>query len=747
MNRVSFVNCQNNAKLYTSAFVFCATVIAVGVLSAIVHAARTKVPSSTAWVNVGAQKLGYTGSSILLAITLIGGYSSTVIIVRGMRKTFDPDIEAYLATLRGREKQRAINAFARLEEWMDDLHALDNRALRIAAAFRIRTYVLSNGATTLDLSNLGLRTLPDDLEDFPRMRQLTQLDLRFNLITFVNNQFNPMCEIVWYGNPITNIQYPRLLNNRLEFERAVPLNQWALASQIRERREAVDRILEFSRGEATHLDLSNLALTDFPPGFFNLPRMQELQTIDLAGNRFPEPSAVQGFNALAQIRELQGLDEAQIPPIVKFRTSLNRWRSAGAEGENRQIAADRILACYRANLQSVNLQNLGLRSLPDCLGQMPHLQRVNALGNPAIGCAEAERFLGLLVDHIHDAVPPPVAPAPPVLVGNFGVLVAQFRAVWNVLNAVEENAEGWNLALRGVEAENPERPFEENKQMWLDRIRAIKPNATSLEADFAALHTLDQDNGDRFNKWLQMMDEKLYRRLSLESRDRLLLKLDEILTGAAENVAFRRALFEDIALSFGCVDRMSYYLNKFAILRDIYCSPEADTKEGFSRFALQYEKMDMVEKIATEVAGDNGEALEIVLYYQTKLAASLGFPVVIDFLHYDNYAAGITQDMLDQAMLQVFEKTAPEMDRAWVLSNNSAWQKLIRAEDVEFFDKLDEECEAEAVQLAEDIRLATGGDPTVLIPDAFAQRNQMIKEKQEAREEIATRTLAWIERV
>ena len=61
--------------------------------------------------------------------------------------------------------------------------------------------------------------------------------------------------------------------------------------------------------------------------------------------------------------------------------SINKWKKIVKEGENKKEAILRIKKCYENNLPILDLSNLGLYSLPECLSILHNLKGINCSNN------------------------------------------------------------------------------------------------------------------------------------------------------------------------------------------------------------------------------------------------------------------------------------------------------------------------------------------------------------------------------
>ncbi|MGA0241987.1 MAG: leucine-rich repeat domain-containing protein, partial [Candidatus Marinamargulisbacteria bacterium] len=178
--------------------------------------------------------------------------------------------------------QTSISLRNRLESWIAEGEANEQRS---EAVNRIVNAV-KNNETELNLSNLGLTTVPPDIGLF--LPELNVLDLSHNQLTQVNetmiDQLTHLNDIQLIGNQL--ISLPDNIKKHYENDTNKIINYyktWVLSGTPNERRtEAVDRIVNAVKNNETTLNLSGLQLTAIPPdiGLF----LPELKKLDLSYN-------------------------------------------------------------------------------------------------------------------------------------------------------------------------------------------------------------------------------------------------------------------------------------------------------------------------------------------------------------------------------------------------------------------------------------------------------------------------------
>ncbi len=66
---------------------------------------------------------------------------------------------------------------------------------------------------------------------------------------------------------------------------------------------------------------------------------------------------------------------------IQFEKSLKEWANPTNSREQKQIAIERMLACYDKKEETLDLVNLFLTHLPDCIGELSHLKKLDLSRN------------------------------------------------------------------------------------------------------------------------------------------------------------------------------------------------------------------------------------------------------------------------------------------------------------------------------------------------------------------------------
>ena len=364
------------ARICTAFALATITFIGMIVMSVVVQAARLNVNSSAAWVNLAKSRLGLTGSSILLGLTLgIGGGGTIFLAVTSKTIRRETDAERF---------RKSLQAWIR----NDDIYG-ENVADIIE---RFYWYPFPGGQ--LDLDSKDLRTLPDCISE---LQGLQELDLRYNpQLTVLPESFATLTElrvldIRYTGITVIPESIRQLPNLRILFdhrvvESGVPvpeeLAEWVSAAEAGENRRAAALIIkEFMHSNLTILELTNLGLRSLPDNFGNLPRMDLLRQLNLDGNNLEGlPESFEELHSINWISMGGGNLVVNVPdalfqrlPVnIKDAINLNRWLFAAPEGEERVEAYSRIYAYTQGRSNALDLSNLGLRSLPE-LSQIPRM--------------------------------------------------------------------------------------------------------------------------------------------------------------------------------------------------------------------------------------------------------------------------------------------------------------------------------------------------------------------------------------
>lgn len=74
--------------------------------------------------------------------------------------------------------------------------------------------------------------------------------------------------------------------------------------------------------------------------------------------------------------------EEQSEPQESFSTVLSAWKDKAPIGEEREMAAQRIQDAYEKEANKLDLDNLKLSALPDCILSLTKLKQLSLIGNP-----------------------------------------------------------------------------------------------------------------------------------------------------------------------------------------------------------------------------------------------------------------------------------------------------------------------------------------------------------------------------
>jgi len=160
--------------------------------------------------------------------------------------------------------------------------------------------------------------------------------------------------------------------------------------------EAIRRIKEAKRTNATSLDLSYIALTTIP---YSLAQLAKLEILDLNGNQITAIPDSLAQLANLSLLDLKGNQITAIPDSLAQLTNLHFVDLRGnqittipeclaqlANLQHLYLSGNQITAIPDSLAQLANLQRLDLSGnqitlIPDCLAQLANLQRLNLSGN------------------------------------------------------------------------------------------------------------------------------------------------------------------------------------------------------------------------------------------------------------------------------------------------------------------------------------------------------------------------------
>ncbi len=350
---------------------------------------------------------------------------------------------------------------------------LDVAAERIAEA-------LSTGATTLDLSRLGLPTLP---EAIGQLQQLQDLDLARNQLTVLPESIgqlkqlqsldldsNQLTELPEFIGQLTQLQGLDVSDNQLtvlpesigQLQQLLELN--LARNQLTALLESLGRLTQLQTLEAW----SN-QLTVLPE---SIGQLQQLQDLDLASNQLtvlPE--------SIGQLKGLQrlDLDYNQLRVLPESIGQLKQLQSLDLDSNQLTMLPESI--GQLEGLQSLNLDYNQLTVLPEALRTLDSLRELYLHGNDLLGLPR--EVLGASPGDVHSArsdvkptnpkdilayyflmvqKPRPLNEAKLILVGRGGVgkTCIVKRLVHDRFDSGEKTTEGieitkWPVLLQGNE--------------------------------------------------------------------------------------------------------------------------------------------------------------------------------------------------------------------------------------------------------------------------------------------------------
>ncbi len=342
-----------------------------------------------------------------------------------------------------------------LDQWASTAQPSENRAEavhRMMECYR-------NGNENLNLSNLGLQSLPDK---FDLMPQLTGLNLSANDLTTIPptiQGLNNLVHLYLDQNPLLQIpasiaDLPNLRDLKVDLTTDLPLeiqnkavrlgtsvvdnvlNTWALAGPEPERvmrQLAASAIKNNIRNRSPFLDIDGYGLTSFPPC---ISQLHHLERINAAENKLTDlPENLSNLSNL-NLLKLDNNCFATVPPVI---TRLS-------------------------NLEHLNMNNNQLTSIPQELKDLQHLQSLRLRNNRLENFCSTLMALHHKVDIRNNSV-------------KLSILSTLFSVLVSIANKFNINLEhlGWYTP--------PVAPANERVYIPTERLAPVPPPPADLIAD------------------------------------------------------------------------------------------------------------------------------------------------------------------------------------------------------------------------------------------------------------------------
>jgi len=598
----------------------------------------------------------------------------------------------------------------------------EERPNRIEAAKRIKhCYTLNS--YELNLGFLNLTNLPDSIRN---LSSLQKLDLSVNQLTTL-----PVC--------IKNLKSLQILFLRCNLLTAIPDCMKNLTS-LKELDLCNNEIttLPDSIGNLRSLqtlDLSENLLTTLPVCIKNL---NSLQVLELRDNQLATiPDSIGNLTSLQKL----GLSRNQltaIPDLIKTLSSLQDLNLSENQlytipnsirnltslqtlelNDNRLTVIPDCIGSL-SSLRGINLSFNRLTAIPNCIGNLSSLLEISLSSNRLTAIPDSVGNLRSLQGfYLHmnqlTTIPPILANLSnqchltvehnllsPVAIQTFQDAIAQTRQLHPLLGpnlvftiydtpslqveSLEENLHFWLKKFQIIFPKNS------NEALWIDRDATRYPTTGSpLESlsFYNPLLELDDHEKTNLTQFLQRV-QKTKDFASPRTQGNVVLRVDRMLEGACKNPEFLRMMNWIIegALST-CNDRVAEAFDQIEIQWKILCNSQNLTDQKLADLVIGLDRVDRLNQIANAKIAEKqlGDAIEVVLFFRTKLAQALNLPISTESMLYPSMS-GITTEELEEARKKIIADTGSRNSNIEILCNSTLWSDRIREKESEFFEKL-----------------------------------------------------------
>ena len=587
-----------------------------------------------------------------------------------------------------------------LTSWCDQ-DTSQEKPSRIDAANRIKKcYVFNSRA--LSFAHLHLTNLPACIQT---LSSIQKLNLSYNQLTTLpeaTENLSLLQELYLDDNPLiaipdcikklSSLQLLSLYNTRL-----TEIPDWIgkLTSL---------RILNLSRnqltifpdciGELTSLrilDLSNNQLTTIPDCIKNLNLLQKFYLVENFITTLPECigelTSLQIF--FLRNNRLNTLPESiwTISSLQTLNLSLNRLTSISdsirklTSIKDFHINSNRLTtipSCI-GNLHSLHaffIENNQLTTIPPTLANLSSKCSVNASSN---------RLSPVAIQAFQDAIAQTKQLNPlsgPIF--NFTIYDTPSLRI----ESLERILEFWLQKFQIIFPKNS------NETLWINRDASRYPTNGSPKflSFYNRLLEPDDQKKNNLTQFLQRVQET-QDFISPRTQGNVVLRVDRMLEGACKNSEFLRTMnwiIED-ALS-SCKDRVAEAFDQIEIQWKILCDSQNLTDKKLADLVIGLDRINRLNQIAHAKIAEKklGDAIEVILFFRTKLAKELNLPTSTEGMLYPSMAS-ITTGELEEARKKIITDTGSRNSKIEILCNSELWKDRIREKESEFFEKLSDE--------------------------------------------------------
>ncbi len=257
-----------------------------------------------------------------------------------------------------------------LQKWVERAEDSQESAARRAAAQHIAK-AMNEDSQELNLSGLGLKTLPYEIA---HLQRLQKLDASGNALTSIPKRFFSMPnlrELDLSRNQLTQLDFPENASGRLE-KLSIYKNQ---ITELPPNLSALDNL--------TYLDISGNPLKTLALGYGQLPQLRSLMAFDLSCALPVE------ICFLSSLNSLNGKTLIRREMNSTWQDGLVRWVNAASQQEKieRNAVARKMVRACEAKMLGINtgveldLHGHGLSSLPPGIGELDNVTHLNLSAN------------------------------------------------------------------------------------------------------------------------------------------------------------------------------------------------------------------------------------------------------------------------------------------------------------------------------------------------------------------------------
>jgi Leucine-rich repeat (LRR) protein len=551
----------------------------------------------------------------------------------------------------------------KLDVWVNsnNENAQEKENKKIAASRIMDCF--KNNSTSLDLSNLGLKKLPSEINQLVQVTRISLGGNNFEYTPFPRGNLNRETKVALDDNDIQII--PRLFIksskfNTLRLKLLIWANDKNISADEKNGRKIVsNRIIDCALNKSKILDLANMKLTSLPDIFQYLTHLEQLRLLNNDLTSIPN-----SIRSLSILRSL-GLVHNKIETIPDSIAALSNLRYLYLDNNEIQVIPELF-----KNSRKIEVLYLGrnrLRELPSFLENMTQLQELNVMMNMIETIPDSFVSLRSLSTLIIDNNRLREIPTGFNTITHSLNISADHNLFTEaeILRTTNELPSNVNLIAY---AYNPLNTTEALRNLSLVQLLdGLKTQAMAYniipEKDWITLDAHAQELAEftTFLKELPMMRDWQV----LANKRNLLETIVKILDKMTEYSEFRKTcgLIAHDAVA-DCGNRKAVGLIRMAVFLDWYC--DSYTKETLSKIAKSGARFDALFKYATDKAQAVGIGIqmEVIIKYLNDLNASLELGIPVSSMLYERIII-VTKSDIAAAKAHVLAQE-PESRYVWL---------------------------------------------------------------------------------